>query len=270
MRIAYLHAVFKSSGDKLPPSFCGEGVRELQHDTELYPKRGTAWGGTIAVAQEPAEPGERKPLIDWRFGKWLIAIGIVFIIVVVPVFPKETVVYVDGTTQTVTNQIQYSTSFEASTTNASSQISVYTGSYAYLSNYYSNNYYYNYCSYCCYWYDQEPICNYGYWPWYAPSYGTPVTVTAAQQVVSVTRTPQPGGLETLTLTYYNGQSARVQNVYKDNLSQSGTATVQTKAIVTSTITDTITAPVTQTVPCHQCVPEHVTEYVSLLQVLLGF
>jgi hypothetical protein len=221
--------------------------------------------------QVPEESNPRKGLNGWKMGKWAIVAVIVFLVLVIPVFPRDTIVYVNGTTQTVTNQIQSSTTFQVLTTTSTSQISVYTGSYQYFSSYYSN-FYYNSCTYCCYyyWYDQQQICNYSYWPWYSPSYGITVDVTPSQQVVSVTRTQQPGGLESLTLTYYNGQSTTVQNVYNDKLSQSGTSTIRSTAAVTNTVTNTITTPVTQTVPCHQCIPEHVTEHVSILQLLLGY
>jgi len=224
-----------------------------------------------AEPQIDGQPNVRKSFTRWKAGKWVIVAAIVFLVLVVPVFPRDTIVYVDGTTQTVTNQIQLSTAFQVLTTTTTSQINVYTGSYQYFSSSYSN-FYYNSCTYCCYyyWYDQQLICNYGYWPWYTPSYGTTVTVTPSQRVVGVTRTQQPTGLEMLTLTYYNGQSTTVQNVYNDKLSQSGTSTVQSTGITTNTITNTFTIPVTQTIPCHQCIPEHVTEYVSLLQLLFGY
>ena len=260
--------------DKLSTKFCTKCGHELQADTEFCPKCGTPVGATAAQApaQQTTKSGSGKAL---GVGKWVLVAVIIFIILVVPVFPRDTIVYVDGTTQTVTNQIQYSTAFQVYTTTTTSQISVYTGSYQYFSNYYYNYYnsyggYNSWGSNYCYWYKGTIVCNYSYWPWYTPSYGTTVTVSSNQQVVSVTRTQQNSGLETLTLTYSNGQSTTVRNVYSDNLSQSGTASVQSTAVVTNTITNTITTPVTQTVPCHQCIPEHVTEHVSILQMLFGY
>jgi len=203
-----------------------------------------------------------------RAAKWLAVAVVIFVILVAPIIPSTKIVYVNGNVQTVTSTVQYSTAFQVYTTTSSSQISVYTGSYLYLSNY-SRDYYY-YCSYCCYWYNQIPICNYLYWPWYEPKRQATVTISAAQQVVSVTKTPQPMGLETLTLTYYNGQSITIQNVYHDNLTQNGTITIPSIVVATNTIVNTATTPVTETVPCYECVPEHVTEYVSILQLLFGY
>jgi len=221
------------------------------------------------AAQAPAQPSRGRGQ-GWGVFKWVLVAVIVFIILVVPIFPRDTIVYVNGTTQSVTNQVQYSTSFQVYTTTSASQISVYTGSYEYFSSSYYNQYYYYWGGNYCYWSKGTIICNYSYWPWYTPSYGTTVNITPDQQVVSVTRNQQYSGLESLTLTYYNGQSTTIQNVYSDNLSQSGTSTVQTSSVVTNTVTNTITTPVTVTVPCQQCITEHVTEHVSILQLLFGF
>ena len=259
----------------LPTSFCVKCGRELQADNLFCPKCGAPVEGTTPVAQAPTQPttqsaAQRGPSNLWGVGKWVIVVIIVLLILVLPVFPRDTIVYVNGTTQTVTNLVQYSTSFQVYTTTTSTQITVYTGSYQYFSNYYYS-YYSNYWggSYC-YYYHGQIVCNYNYWPWYSPSYGSTVSITAGQQVVGVMRAQQPSGLESLTLTYYNGQSSTIQNVYSDNLTPSGTATVQSNAVVTNTVTNTITTPVTQTVPCQQCIPEHVTEHVSILQLLFGY
>ena len=254
---------------------CGH---KLQPDNAFCPKCGTPVEGVAPVTapvaqappQAPAEPTAQRGFGAWGIGKWVIVAIIVFLILVVPVFPRDTIVYVNGTTQTVTNMVQYSTSFQVYTTTTSTQITVYTGSYQHFSNYYYS-YYDNWWggSYC-YWYHQQIVCNYNYWPWYTPSYGNTVTITSDQQVVSVTRAQQYGGLESLTLTYYDGKSTTIQNVYNDNLTPSGTTTVQSNAVVTNTVTNTITTPITQTVPCQQCIPEHVTEHVSILQLLFGY
>ena len=246
---------------------CG---RELQADNAFCPKCGTPVETTAPVAQAPQPTAKRGSSNAWGVGKWIIVVIIVLVILVVPVFPRDTIVYVNGTTQTVTNLVQYSTSFQVYTTTSSSQISVYTGSYQYFSNYYYSYYSNWWGGNSCYWYHNQIVCNYTYWPWYTPSYGSTVTITPGQQVVSVTRAQQPSGLESLTLTYYNGQSSTIQNVYNDNLTPTGTTTVQSNAVVTNTITNTITTPVTQTVPCQQCIPEHVTEHVSILQLLFGY
>ena len=267
---AYLHVW------PLPPmvdymaGFCVKCGHKLQEGDMFCAKCGTPVEGAGGVAQTAAQSTSRKEYGGLGIGVWVLVAVIVFIILVVPVFPRDTIVYVDGTTQTVTNQINYSTAFQVYTTTTSSQVTVYTGSYEYFSNYYYNMYYNWWGGSYCYWQKGQIFCNYGYWPWYTPSYGTTVSITPSQQVVSVTRTQQTSGLESLTLIYYNGQSTTIQNVYNDNLTPNGSSTVQTTAVVTNTITNTITTPVTQTIPCHQCIPEHVTEHVSMLQLLFGY
>ena len=255
--------------------FCTKCGNELQTGNEFCPKCGTPVGGTAAAAVAPTQTAAKSGR-GRSVAMWVLVAAIVFVILVVPVFPRDTIVYVNGTTQTVTNQVQYSTSFQVYTTSTNSQISVYTGSYQYFSNYYYN-YYYGYGGYnwwggnYCYWYKSSYIvCDYSYWPWYQSSYGTTVTISPSERVVSVTRAQQPSGLETLTLTHYDGHSTTVRNVYSDSLSQSGTSTVSSSVVVTNTVTNTITNPVTLTVPCQQCIPEHVTEHVSILQMLFGY
>ena len=105
---------------------------------------------------------------------------------------------------------------------------------------------------------------------YASSYGTTVTVTSDMNVVNVMRTQQ-GNLESIVLVYLNGgQSQTYQNVYSDNLAQSGVSTIPGSTVVTNTVVNTMVNPVTETVPCQQCIATTVTDHVSILQMLFGY
>jgi len=264
--------------------FCVKCGSELHAGNEYCPKCGTAVGGTAPVAQTPAQPTAQRGFMGGS-GKWVI-LGVVIIVVFLflPIFPRTTIVYVNGTTQTVTNSTSFSTSLQVVTQSTQSQISVYTGSFQYFSsNYYSS--YYNYNPWGqCYWAvfggHSHIVCNYSQWYWYQPTYGTTVTVTPNMNVVNVIRTPgsSSGGYysgyyqsESLVLVYSNGQQSQTyQNVYVDNLAPSGTSTIPSTTVVTNTIVNSVVNPVTQTIPCTQCVPTTVTNHVSLLQLLFGY
>ena len=225
-----------------------------------------------SATQTSPHPVPRRTF-DWRIWRWAILALIVFIVLIVPVFPKNTIVYVDGTTQSVTSRIQHSTSVQVYTTTTTNTISVYTGTYKYFHNWWGGNYQYFYNWWGanqCYLNNNQLVCNYNAWPWYEATYGTTVIVTSGQQVVGLVRKLQPSGLESLTLIDHNGKATTIQNVYSDDLSQSGTSAFQSSAVVTNTVTGTVTIAVTQTSQCHQCVPEQVTQHVSILQLLLGY
>ena len=199
-----------------------------------------------------------------------------------PVFPRQSVVYVNGTTQTVTNSTSFSTSLEVVTQSTQSQVSVYTGSFQYFSNNYNyayspswggnpwNQCQWSYGSGYGYGHHHHISCNRNQWNWYSPGSGTTVNVSPSDNVVNVI-TNQQNGFESLTLVYANGQQSQTyNNVYVDNLAPNGVSTVPATAIVTNTIVNTVVNPVTQTVPCQQCVPMTVTDHVSILQLLLGY
>ena len=243
-------------------------------------------GPQASTSSSQTQPKQILKGIDNR----ILIIVVIVLILIVPVFPRQRIVYVDGTTQTVSNSTAFSTSLQVYTQATQSQISVYTGTFQYFSGNYYNNFYNSYPGWgqMCTWWHNRILCNwngYGYGN-YASSYGTTLTVTPSMNVVSVTRTQQAGNgygygygygygsgsgfLESLTLVYYNGQSQSYQNVYADNLVQSGVSSIPGTTVVTNTIVNTIVNPVTQTVPCQQCVPVTVTDHVSILQLLLGY
>jgi hypothetical protein len=206
----------------------------------------------------PSYQGQNKQLIPGIDNRILL-VAVIFLILVLPVFPRQRIVYVDGTTQTVTNSTAFSTSLEVDTQSTASQITVYTGSFEYFSNNYYYNYYDPWWNQGCYWRHGHIVCNYNQWYWYQPSYGSTITVTPDMNVVNVIRTQQ-GSAESLTLVYYNGQQSQTyQNVYVDNLSPSGVSTIPGTTVVTNTIVNTVVNPETETVPCQQCVPTTVTD-----------
>lgn len=275
------------------PSFCGKCGEALKDGSHFCPNCGnpvTTIPPSDTKVQSPTGPTtsssqtQPKQILKGIDNRILIVVVIVLILIV-PVFPRQRIVYVDGSTQTVVNSTTLSTSIVMNTQATNSQISVYSGSFSYFSGNYYNNFYNSYPGWgqMCTWWHNRILCNwngYGYGN-YASSYGTTVIVTPSMNVVSVTRTQQAsngygygyygsGFLESLTLAYYNGQSQSYQNVYADNLVQSGVSSIPGTTVVTNTIVNTIVNPVTQTVPCQQCVPITVTDHVSILQMLLGY
>ena len=222
-----------------------------------------------SLSYQPPSPSQPKQLIPGVPNSVLV-VAIIFVILILPVFPRTRIVYVDGTTQTVTNSTSFSTSLQVYTQSTASQISVYTGSFEYFSNPYYYNFYTPWWNQQCYWHHGHIVCNWWQWNWYQPSFGTTVTVTPDMNVVNVIRT-QEGNEESLTLVYYNGQQSQTyQNVYVDNLAPSGVSSIPGTTVVTNTIVSTVVNPVTQNVPCQQCVPTTVTDHVSILQLLFGF
>jgi hypothetical protein len=226
-------------------------------------------------------------------GLFIVALVlIVLVILVVPVFPRDTVVMVNGTTQTIVNSASITTQVQVSTVSTNSQMSVYTGSFQYYTQSQIYQYYPqwgggwnggNGGSNCQVTKSGLIICNWnggwnggwgggwnggGYTPWQT---GTTVTVTPQMQVVNVISSTGYNGLESLTLVYSNGQQSQpYSNVYNDQLQSGGTYSVPSIGTVTNTVTNTVMVPVNETVPCTGCVPTHVTEYVSLLQLIFGF
>ncbi len=217
-----------------------------------------------AHTYQPQPPSQSRPPsysndkvwgIDKRF---LVVAVIVFVILIIPVFPRDTVVMVDGTTQTIVNSPSISTNVQVSTISTNSQMSVYTGSFQYFTSmypYWGSQWYGG--SYCYYGSGHHYHCNYNSWPWYNQwqSYGNTVTVTPQMQVVNVIYgSIGYNGLESVTLVYSNGQQSQTyNNVYNDQLQPGGTYSVPSIGTVTNTITNTIMVPVQETVPCTGCV-----------------
>jgi hypothetical protein len=247
--------------------FCRSCGRKLEPDSEFCPKCGAS---TKALPTVTAPAGRKAGGVDKRV---VIAIAVILLVLMLPVIPRDEIVYISG--QTVTTEIYQSTSFQTSlqaySTVSQQSISVYVGTIQYVqARYY--NYYAPYYAACVRGYYGIVRCG-GYytWPNYN-SYTTTITISPSQNVVSVQATQQPSGyLSTVTLTMANGSTQTYTNVFNSNLSQTGTSTAQVTATATSTVTQTTIVPATtaMSVPCDNCVPQHVTRYVSLLQLLLG-
>ena len=264
------------------PSFCRKCGTPLKSESQFCPKCGKEvttilppMTGTQPqpYPQAPAysyNPPQQKHWIRGVDNRLLILAVVIFLLLVLPIFPRTRTVYVDGTTQSMTNVTSYSTSYQVVSQPTQQQITVYTGSFQYFTN---NYYYYGYNPWWnqgCYWYYHHIVCNYSSWYWYQPNYGTTVTVTPDQNVVNVIRTQQ-GSSESLTLVYYNGQQSQTyNNVYVDNLQPTGQSTIQTTTVVTNPVVTPIVTPQSVTVPCTQCVPTQVTDHVSILQLIFGF
>ena len=201
-----------------------------------------------------------------RKTKWVV-LGIIIIIVVliVPVIPVQKTIMTAGTTATtVTYQ---TTSFQTVSSVSSRSFSVYQGNIVYVPQAYYNLYYIWYSQ--CYVgvYGSTTYCCYNYSPYNTPSYTTTVTISPSQKIVNVVTTPGSYGLSTVTITDPNGTATTYINVFSNSLTQSGTSTTQMTTTIVTTITQN-TSSVTN-IACQSCVPQQVTIYVSILQLLTG-
>lgn len=317
--------------------FCEKCGYQLRQESVFCPRCGTR-----AEAVTPVESTERavEPTVSQPahvvytqsqtrstggMARGLIIALLFVLILIVPVFPRDRVVYVNGVTQTVTMSTSYNTSIQTDTTTTSTQIGVYQGALRYIPNqyynqyyyyqsyyslYYSNYYYpgyyyyfsnghngtlahvpycyqinrhYYYCSYPYTYYYYYPYYGYysyspyySYYNYYVPYYSdynshvTTVTIRPGDEVVQVRQTQEMNGLMTMTLTHFNGTSDTYKHVLQQNLVQSAQASVPATGTVTNTITNSVVNPVASTVECQSCMPQHVTDHVSLLQLLLNY
>ena len=262
--------------DLSQPEFCHQCGAPLKPNAKFCSKCSAA----VVPIQEPvayAPPTPVQPATQARpswsssqFFKLLIVIILLFVILVVPVIPRDKVIYVDGSTQTVSTSTAYVTSFQTYTTQTQTSIKVYKGNLQYVADQYYDYYYqYGYYSNCYYDpYSGYIYCDYSGWPNYN-SYTYTVTVDPTDNVVKIDRTQESNGLWTLTLTHYDGTADTYRHVFSEDLTQSGVSSIQGVAAITDTMTSTVLNPMTLTVPCQNCIPQHVTVYVSILQLILG-
>jgi hypothetical protein len=218
----------------------------------------------------PQAPPKPSPVSGnlWGIPKGILILALIALVLIVPVIPRQRVIYVNGTTQTVTQSTSYVTSYRSYTTNNQVSIKVYKGSLQYVTDQYYQ--YYQQYYYQCYW-DQygNYVCYYQDWPNYQ-SYTYSVTVDPSDEIVKMEQTNESGGLVTITLTHYDGTQDTYRHVFSTDMTKSATTTVQEVTSVTDTITNSIVNPVTNTVPCQNCIAETVTDHVSILQILLGY
>ncbi len=198
--------------------------------------------------------------------KWaVIGIIILIVILVVPVIPVQKTIMVAGTTATTVSY--QTTSFQTVPTVTQQSMSVYVGTIQYVTQSYYN-YYYSWYGGCYQGFYGLLRCGYNYLPQYnTPGYTTSVTVSPGQNIISVTSTQGSYGLSTVTLTALGGGTTTYTNVVSNSLTQTGTSTTQVTTSMVSTIVQT-TSSVTN-VACQNCIPQQVTVYVSVLQLLTG-
>ena len=242
------------------PEFCKHCGASLDGESEFCAKCGnpvklSASAGAAVKSRISGKVGG----IDKRF---LFAIAVIILILVVPVIPRDKIVYVSG--QTTPIQTFQSTSLQTVQTTTQNSVQVYVGTILYVSAQYY--YYQPYYSGCVRGYYGVIRCGYTSWPnWSA--YTTSITVNPSDNIVSIQDTQEAGGyLSTVTLTRYDGSVVTYAHVVNDSLTQTGTAMVQASGTQTSTVTQTLST--VMNVPCDKCIPQHVTEYVSLVQLLL--
>jgi len=252
-------------------SFCVHCGAPLVAGNEFCPKCGksaTAQTQGTKVTQAGSPMSQKVGGIP----VWLIVIGLIIIVLIVPVIPVHKTIMVAGTTQTVTQSTSYSTAYQTVVTTTPTQLDVYTGSISWVSdqyyNYY-NSYYPGYYSGC--YYDQygNYYCNYTGWYNYQ-SYTGSATIDPSDRVVNVQTTNEANGLISLVLTHYDGTQDTYRHVISDDLTRGGVVTVTTTSTMTNTMTNSIVTPVTNTIPCNACVPQDTVYYTSILGLLLGY
>ena len=104
-------------------------------------------------------------------------------------------------------------------------------------------------------------------PWQQGTYSASVTALSKNEQ-SLTSSIE----YCVTVTKADGSTVSYSNVFNDNLAQTGTSTYQAVVTQTSTVTQSalVAASSITSVACQNCIPQNVTEHVSLLQLLLGF
>jgi hypothetical protein len=296
--------------------FCEKCGYQLRQESFFCPRCGTRAEAATPIGSRESQPAHvvyTQPQTKSTGGaaRGLIIALLLVLILIIPIFPRDRVVYVNGVTQTVMMSTSYNTSIQTYTISTSTQIGVYEGTLRYVLdqyyNHYYNQYYLNYyypayyvgyqnktsryTPYCYYiGYDDYYYCSYSYtyyYPYYAYYYYSPyyayyyvpnytnsylstVTIKPSDEVVRVQQTQEMNGLMTVTLTHFDGTSDTYRHVLQQSLVQSGEASVPAAGTVTNTITNSVVNPVTSAVECQSCMPQHVTDHVSLLQLLLRY
>ena len=245
------------------PAFCKHCGAPVEVDSEFCRKCGKPVNLSASTPTETAVKSRMSGKVGGIDKRFIFAIAVIILILVVPVIPRDKVIYVSG--QTTTTQTFQTTSIQTFQTTTQQSIQVYVGSILYVSSQYYS-YYQPYYSTCFRVYYGVIRCGYTGWPnW--NTYTTSVTVNPSDNFVSRQDTQEAGGyLSTVTLTRYDGTGVTYAHVVNDSLTQTGTSTVQASATQTSTVTQTLST--VMNVPCDACVPQHVTEHVSLIQLLL--
>lgn len=260
-------------------AFCRHCGTPLDPTIQFCPK----CGKEVTLVSPPSQPQIQAPTWSqpatttsdkiWGIDKRALILGIVILVVLVlPIFPHQKTIMVNGqTTTTVVTQIaSFTTVTQSVQSGTQTSIPVYQGYVTTVSAAYYG-YYGNYYRNCGWRYGRIYCYGYNYWPYYN-TYTTIVTISASDRIVSISESQGPNGLEVLTLTSADGNTRVIQNVIdSSNLSQTGTTTVSGTTIVANTIVNTLFSPTTVAFPvdCQQCVQQTVTENISILQWILS-
>lgn len=209
---------------------CGKVVTIVSSSssTNQYTSSGTSQPRTATVT-----PSDKI----WGIDKRYVVLGLLFLILVVPIVPRQKVVEVtENEMVTVT-----STSTSFMTTYATQQlgqgtttIQVYVG---YVNSFNSGN----------------------------------TIVDPSDHIIRVDYVNEPGGTYTVTLYSYEGQQMVFRQVFGYDLTRTGTAQVQGQGqtLVTPVVTPVAT-PVQNVQQQQVTRSEVITEHVSILQILLGY
>lgn len=242
--------------------FCQHCGAELDTDSEFCKKCGKPVKAVLTIGPATALSSRMSGKVGGIDKRILFGIAIIVLILVLPVIPRDKIVYVSG--QTATTQTYQSTSMQTLQITTQKSIQVYVGSILYVSDQYYS-YYQPYYAGCVRGFYGVIRCGYASWP-NVSIYTTTVTINPNDNVVNMQDTQEGAGyLSTVTLTRSDGTTVTYTHVVNNSLAQTATSNVQGTGTQTTSITQTLSTVVN--VPCDKCIPQHVTEYVSIMQLL---
>jgi hypothetical protein len=267
------------------PTFCAKCGHGLRKGVAFCPKCGTPTKLEASQSPQQVEAVATPPArTSSNRGRVAIIALLILLVLIVPVFPRDRVVYVDGVTQTIAQSTSYNTMTQAYANPTPIQMSLYQGSFQYIPDqyyyYYFNNQPYSGCYQYGYYYPYYCSYPYYYYPynWYysnSYNYGyhfvNTITIQPSDNVVRLQQSQESNGFSTLVLTHLDGTSFTYRHVFQQSLTQSGPTVAGTSTVTgTSIVTNSAVTPVTATVQCQRCVLQHVTDHVSLLQLIFNF
>jgi hypothetical protein len=261
---------------------CGHGLRKGDH---FCPKCGTPTKLEGSQSSRQMAPVAAQPPRTYsNRGRVAIIAFLILLVLIIPIFPRDRVVYVDGVTQTLVQSTSYNTMTQTYSNPTPMQMNLYQGSFQYIPDQYYYYYFNNQPYYGCYQYGYfYPYgCSYPYYyypfNWYYPNsynygfhFANTMTIQPSDNVVQVQESQESNGFSTLVITHNDGTSFTYRHVFQQNLTQSGSTVAGTSTVTgTRIVTNSVVNPVTTTVQCQRCVSQHVTEHVSLLQLIFNF
>ena len=268
----------------MPAASCAKCGHRLKKGDKFCPKCGTSTTvEELHSSRKTAPVTTQPPRTSSNQARVVVIVALlILLILIIPVFPRDRVVYVDGVTQTLVQSTSYNTMTQTYANPTPTQMSLYQGTFQYIPDQYYY-YYFNYPPYyVCYGYYSPYACPYPpyYYPynWYYPNsynygfhFANTITIQPSDNVVQVQQSQESNGFSTLVLTHYDGTSFTYRHVFQQNLTQSGSTVAGTSTVTaTRVVTNWVVNPATTTVQCQRCIPQHVTEHVSLLQLIFNF